>query len=217
MPERHSTGSSGSSSSSSSSGGSSSHSSSSSYHYFGDNEPSTPEQQALGWAILIVILVILGIIFITNQVKEANARRANADATATTKAITIKDLAEMHAALDSRIPTWKKVNDLQVHRVSASDAGFAADSNTKEVDYGYCEPGKFYVYILENSRPERTYADTEGYAYTPDNTARSCHPEGWSIVSSDWAAEGWSFVTISTSFATFSARTPSPTATTSKQ
>src|SRR5262245_20097250 len=159
MPERHSTGSSG-SSSSSSSGGSSWHSSSSSYHNYGNNGPSTPEQQALGWAVLIIILVILGIIFIANQVKEANARRAAVDATATTKAITIKDLAEMHAALDSRIPSWKEVNDREVHRASASDAGFAADSNTKELDYGYCESGKFYAYVLENSRPERTYADT---------------------------------------------------------
>ncbi len=218
MPERHSSGSSGSSSSSSSSGSSSwSSSSSSSYYRHHDDGPSSPEEQAAGWIILIIILAVVGVLWVVNQINQANERRANAEATQTTQAITIKDMAEMHAALDERIPRWKQVGDLDMHRVSWSDAGFSAGSNTKEVDYGYCEPGKFYVYVLENSRPERTFADTEGYAYTPGSDARRCHPAGWYIVDSDWAAMDWSFVTISTSSATFAARTPSPAATVSKQ
>ncbi len=219
MPQRHSTGSSGSSSSSSrsSSSGRSSWRSSSSYHDYGDHEPSTPEEQALGWAILIVLLLVVGGIWIANQIKEGNERRADADATKTTQAITVQDLEEMHAALDSRLPVWQQVTDRQVHRASAEEAGFGPGSNTKEVDYGYCESGKFYVYVLEISRPERTYADTEGYAYTPGSNPRACHPSGWQIVSSDSAAKDWSFVTISTSQATYAARTPSPVQTESKQ
>src|SRR5438046_9413770 len=99
MPERHSTGSS--SSGSSSSHSSSSGSSSSSWHRHSSDGPSSPDQQAISCAILIILLVVAGVAFVANQVREFNTRRDNANATATTQAIIVRDLAEMHGALDA--------------------------------------------------------------------------------------------------------------------
>jgi len=154
-------------------------------------------------SILVMVVVATGL---GNMFSRANQDRDDADATATTQAITVKDLAQMHAALDPRIPDWLKVTDLEVHHISASDAGFAANTNTKEVVYGYCAVGKFYVYVLEISRPGGFIADTEGYAYTPNSVAAACHPPNWRIVDEDIVESGWSFVTISTSQATNIAR-----------
>ncbi len=220
MPQRHDSGSS--SGSSSSSGGSSWHSSSSSsswssssHRYDNNGEPPSPEQQVLGWIVLGVMALILAGMWISDQVKKSNQRDEDRKATQTIIAVTQKDLEEMHQALDSRLPGWTAVKDQAVHRVSGSEAGFAADSNTKEVDYGYCQPDKFYVYVVEESRPGGiTLADSEGYAYTPDSYPGGCHPDGWRIVKDDNVGSGWHFVTIYTYSATSAARgtvTPYPT------
>lgn len=212
MPERHAGGSSsGSSSSGSSSSGSSYHSSSSSssssYRRYYNDGPSSPEEQTWGWIMIGIALVVLAVLWIGNQINTANQRRSDENATATTQAITVKDLAQMHAALDQRIPDWRKVTDLDVHHISASDAGFGPADNTKEVVYGYCKTGEFYVYILESSHPEASFADTEGYAHTPDsNSARDCHPPNWTVVSEDYAESHWYFVTLYTYSATSAAR-----------
>lgn len=147
------------------------------------------------------------VVYIGSAISQTNQENANANATATTQAITSKDLAQMHAALDIRILTWRTVTDLNVHHISASDAGFGAGDNTKEVVYGYCTKTEFYVYVLESSKPDGIIADTEGYVYRPDSySARGCHPLNWIIIDEDRAADDWSFVTISTDAATTTAQ-----------
>ncbi len=170
----------------------------------------------LSWIILGVMVLVVAVIWISNQVNQANQRDRDAKATQTIAAVTQKDLEEMNHALGSRIPEWKMVTDQAVHRVSGSDAGFAADSNTKEVDYGYCKTGTFYVYILEETRPGGGFADTEGYAYVQGDDPRSCHPVDWYVVKQDYAASNWYFVTLMTYSATSAAQrtlTPHPTET----
>ena len=150
--------------------------------------------------------VIVAVIWIGGQIGKANDKRNNANATATTLAIRAKDLAEMHTALDNRIVVWKQVTDRAVHHVSASEAGLD-DGNTKEVLYGYCDTAKFYVYVLELSSPGGGYfADTEGYAFTPDSYPQGCHPNGFYIASDEGVGGGWHFVTIRTRDATFAAQ-----------
>ncbi len=169
----------------------------------------------LSWIALGVMVLIAVVIWISDQVNKANQRDRDVKATQTIVAVTQKDLEEMHHALDSRIPEWQTVKDQVVHRISGSDAGFAEDSNTKEVDYGYCQAGKFYVYVLEESQPGGiTLADTEGYGYTPGSYPASCLPDGWRIVKDDRVGGDWHFVTIYTYSATYAARqtlTPHPT------
>jgi hypothetical protein len=158
----------------------------------------------LGLIMLGILLVVLAVFWIGDQVKKANERRDNANATATTAAITAKDLAELHAALGDRIVEWKKLSDGAVHHVSAPDAGLD-DGNTKEVLYGYCKADQFYVYVLEVSQPGGYLADTEGYAYTPDSYPNACHPEDFYIASDDNVGGGWHFVTMRTHNATYRA------------
>ncbi len=143
MPERHSTGESSGSSSSGPSGGSSFRSSStssgSSWRDYGNRQPLAPEDRVWGFVILAIIIgCYLGIQVIQSVQKSQQVAR-NADATATTQAITIADLKQMHQALDERIGIWKRdTKDTDVHRVEAGAAGFGPGTNTKEVDYGYC-------------------------------------------------------------------------------
>lgn len=210
MPERHSSGSSG---SSSSSGGSSYRSSSSSsgwssrrtYNSYGngDDEPDSPGQQMFGFIILGIVVVILVVSYVGKSTSRSNNQRRDLNATRTVEEITRRDIATMTAALNERIPEWKKVTDRNVYRISAHDAGFSDDFNTKEVDYGYCANGRFYVYVLNITRPGGiTLADTEGYGYTPGGSPLNCVPEGWEITTVDWAGGDWSFVTIRTTQAT---------------
>ncbi|HVO44337.1 MAG TPA: hypothetical protein VMT34_17045 [Aggregatilineales bacterium] len=121
----------------------------------------------------------------------------------------------MEGHLHARIAKWKEaVHVLQVHRLPGSDAGFRADENTKEVDYGYCQTNRFYVFVLENSRPGDWLTDTEGYVHVDDGYPLTCHPDGWTIRTYDAAGGGGYFVTIDTSQATFAAaNSPSPTPT----
>ncbi|MEP7287407.1 MAG: hypothetical protein ABI947_16745 [Chloroflexota bacterium] len=221
MPERHSSGDSSpsSSSSSSSSSGKSSwssssyHSSNSSSGWSSGGNSSNETPASVYWTVLIIAVVILMIWgggSLIENAKKNNEKIAkdqqNRAATMTTQAITIADLKEMHTALDKHIPLWKETSDRTVHRVVAEAADFKADSNTKEVDYGYCSETDFYVYVLESSRPGGFVADTEGYAYTPTNNPRSCLPDSWQIVEQDSVGDGWYFVTIRTSTATYAAR-----------
>ncbi len=160
------------------------------------------------------MVLIVAVIWISDQVNKANQRDQDMKATQTIIAVTKKDIEEIYQAIGSRIPGWGTVKDQTVHRISGSDAGFTADSNTKEVDYGYCLNNIFYVYVLEETRPGGiTLADTEGYAYTTQTSPTVCHPDNWSIVKYDDAGGGWYFVTISTYSATYAAQqtlTPHP-------
>jgi len=230
MPERHSDSDYSSSSSSSSSG--SSWSSSSSSHDSWDSSSSSGgksifDYTAEDWIKTFIVFGIIGGIWlfttIGNSVRDANNKNATATSragrTATTRAITISDLAIMHAALDSKIVEWRKVADHDVHHVSAAEAGFKPDFNTKEVVYGYCARDTFYVYVLNESRPGGFGADTEGYAYTPGGHPANCAPANWRIVNRDDVGGDWWFVTINTYQATAIIRmtqypqTPTPTAT----
>ncbi len=222
MPDRHSDDDF-SSSSSSSSGSSWSSSSSSSSHdsWRSSSDWSSNRSSKSIWdyttedwiKALIPLVILVGVwLFITigNGIKSANDKSATATSraarTATTRAITVSDLAVMHAALDERILEWRKVADRAAHHVSAEEAGFKPDFNTKEVVYGYCARDTFYVYVLNVSRPGGFSADTEGYAYTPGGTPNDCAPDDWRIVSRDNVGGDWSFVTIDTYQATTVAR-----------
>ncbi|MCC7449233.1 MAG: hypothetical protein IT324_17570 [Anaerolineae bacterium] len=222
MPERHSddnySSSSSSSYGSSNSSSGSSWSSRSSSH---DNWDSSSDGSSSGgksifdytaedWIKTFIVFGLIGGIWlfatIGNSVRDANNKNATATSraarTATTHAITISDLAIMHAALDAKIVEWRKVADRDVHHVSAAEAGFKPDFNTKEVVYGYCARDTFYVYVLNESRPGGFGADTEGYAYTPGSTPNNCVPDNWRIVKRDNAEGDWWFVTIRTYQAT---------------
>jgi hypothetical protein len=210
MPERTSSGSSGGGfssggssyrSSSSSSGGSSQHS----YYndYDNDGEPPSEEQQILGWIMLGIIVVILIVVYVGKSTSRSSGQRPDFNATRTVEEITRRDLATMTAALKDRIPEWQKVTDRVAHRISAHDAGFSDDFNTKEVDYGYCASGKFYVFVLNLTRPGGvTLADSEGYSYVPGGSPVNCLPEGWELTRVEWTNGDWSFVTIRTIRAT---------------
>jgi hypothetical protein len=153
--------------------------------------------------MLGIIVVILIVSYVGKQTTRSNSQRQNVYATQTVEEITRRDLATMTAALKDRIPEWKKVTDRSMHRVSAQDAGFSDDFNTKEVDYGYCANGKFYVFVLNLTRPGGvTLADSEGYSYIPGGSPVNCLPDGWEITRVEWTNGEWSFVTIRTIRAT---------------
>lgn len=118
----------------------------------------------------------------------------------------VADLSVMHNALDKRIAVWDKQTDVATHTVNASEAGLPADFNTKAVVYGRCTPSQFFVFVLNETRPEDTTADTEGYEYLPGGSPAACAPTGWHVMSVENAAPDWYFVTIDTT-------TASPTAT----
>jgi hypothetical protein len=210
MPGRTSSGSSGGSSSggssyrsSSSSSGWSSRRSYSSYDNDGDNEPASPEQQMFGLIMLGIVVAIVIVSYVGKYTSRSNSQRDNLNATRTVEEITRRDLATMTAALKDRIPEWQKVTDRVAHRISAQDAGFSDDFNTKEVDYGYCASGKFYVFVLNLTRPGGvTLADSEGYSYVPGGSPVNCLPEGWELTRVEWTNGDWSFVTIRTIRAT---------------
>jgi hypothetical protein len=157
----------------------------------------------LGWIMLGIIVVVLIVTQVSKSTSRSNSQRQNYDATRTVEEITRRDIATMTAALKDRIPEWQKMTDRSMHRVSAHDAGFDEDFNTKEVDYGYCTNGKFYVFVLNLTRPGGvTLADTEGYSFIPGGSPVTCLPEGWEITRVEWTNGDWSFVTIRTIRAT---------------
>ncbi len=189
MPERSwGGGSSGSSSSSSSSSShSSSSSSSSSYHhdnYYNNNDGDGSSDSTWGWVWLGIIAVfVIGWILISAGQK-ISEKNNNANATATTHAITLSDLAMMHAAIDAKLPRWRELAGITPTHVSAEAAGFASDTNTGEVVYGYCDASKqtFYLYVLNEAPPQGVFfADTEGYAYINGSNPTLCHPTEWNM------------------------------------
>jgi hypothetical protein len=160
---------------------------------------------------VVVIIVIFGAVLLFPSLSSNNS--SNNSNSSDVQATTAADLAQMRAALNPRFADWQKQNDGLVHHMPASDAGFKASDNTKEVVYGYCTGGTFYAYVLESSKPENAGADTEGYAYTPGSSVTACIPAGWSVVSSDTADKDWAFVTLNTLNATNTAPTVAPATT----
>jgi hypothetical protein len=150
---------------------------------------------------IVVVILIVG--YVGKATSRSNSQRQDINATRTVEEITRRDIATMTAALTNRIPEWQKVTDRSAHRVTAQDAGFSDDFNTKEVDYGYCANGKFYVFVLNLTRPGGvTLADTEGYSFIPGGSPVNCLPEGWELTRVEWTNGDWSFVTIRTIRAT---------------
>jgi hypothetical protein len=107
---------------------------------------------------------------------------------------TAKDLTELHAAFDSRIPDWQnQLSSNQEKSIPPADAGLTQDNNTKAVIYGKCGSG-FYVYVVENTRPDNVPADGEGYAYTTASSPGACHPAEYTVYQSEDVGGGWYFV-----------------------
>jgi hypothetical protein len=155
------------------------------------------------WSIIWigVLLVLFVAPMILDNMKEASDERDNVNATATTRAITLADLAQIHTAIDPRLADWKRDAKFDAPEwLNASDAGFPAGSNTRGVMYGYCdEQETFYVYVLNISKPNHWSADSEGYAYTPNTSPSRCFPTGWKIVDYVSAEErGWYFMIADT-------------------
>ncbi|MBX3082603.1 MAG: hypothetical protein KF716_13280 [Anaerolineae bacterium] len=199
--------SSGSSSSSSSSNSSSSWSSSSSWRRNsygggddggGSGQPMDPMWVAIWIGIMVLIFITPPIL---DALKKSGEERDNANATATTHAITQADLAMIHTAIDPRLADWKRDAKIgQAEWLNASDAGFPSGSNTRGVMYGYCDKNEtFYVYVLNISQPAVWSADAEGYAYVPNTSPPYCFPAGWKIIDYVSAEEsGWYFMIAST-------------------
>jgi hypothetical protein len=121
---------------------------------------------------------------LSNAAKQANEDRQHADATATTHSVTLSDLAMMHRAIDGKLSLWRELAGTTATHVNAESLGFAQNSNTAEIVYGYCDANKdhFYVYVLNEKPPRSSFiADTEGYAYIKDWDPNSCHPAEWQI------------------------------------
>jgi hypothetical protein len=208
----------GSSSSSSSRSSSRSSSSSSSgrsswrrpYNGSDDGEPADPMWGYISLGILGVIVLFWIIGSVSQNINEKNE---SANATATTHAVTLADLTMMHGALDSQLPRWRELGSTTPTHVGAEAAGFADNTNTREVVYGYCDDAKtqFYVYVLNESRPKFTYSsDTEGYAYLTNQNPASCHPPEWTINDYVRVEEeaGWYFAIMRTKLAPYATSLP---------
>ncbi len=98
-------------------------------------------------------------------------------------------------AIAARLPEWKKVSDQVVHRVLPPDTGL--NMNEAEIDYGYCSPGHFYVYVWLDSQVFNLKASTwtvmGGYAYVENSTPGDCRPvdllePGFHQVQGNWFA-----------------------------
>jgi hypothetical protein len=109
---------------------------------------------------------------------------------------TARDLTELHAAFDNRIPDWQDELRNNEHRsVPPADAGLTRDNNTKEVLYGKCGSA-FYVYVVLVTRPDVPNADGEGYAYTTAASPGSCHPPQWTVNEAQDVGDNWYFVLL---------------------
>jgi hypothetical protein len=108
------------------------------------------------------------------------------------------DLKEIHTALDTKIPNWQQAATVRMVRLSASDAGFNANTDMREVDYGLCRTKNgdhFYLYVMHlvttSETPDASWF-AEAYIYLPDVTkVADCVPEGWTvlgdkIIEGDW-------------------------------
>jgi hypothetical protein len=120
---------------------------------------------------------------------------------------TAADIAIMEKGILPRLTEWRSQNDDKVHHVHHESAGLPANFNTKEVVYGYCAPGQFYVYVL-NLDPGiglTGTADSSGYAYLTNSTPYRCAPQGWRITGSESAGASWYYVNIDSKAATATA------------
>jgi hypothetical protein len=109
---------------------------------------------------------------------------------------TAKDLTELHAAFDSRIPQWEsQLGGNQNLSIPPADAGMTQDNNTREVLFGKCD-SDFYLYVVENTKPDTGPADGEGYVYSTASSPGTCHPPQWSVYDSEDVGGNWYFVTL---------------------
>lgn len=200
-------GSSGGSHSSSSSSHSSYHSSYRSPYSSGGNGSTNP----WSWLITLGVLgVVVFIVLLSRGSTSSNTGSNNASIQATTAA----DIAIMNKALSNRLSAWQATTDNIVHHIAYQDAGLPANFNTKEVVYGHCTSGQFYLFVLNQDAGTGLSgsADSSGYAYTPASNPSACAPTGWTMTSSENDSGGWYYVNINTKAATAIANlTPSPT------
>lgn len=105
------------------------------------------------------------------------------------------DLAELHGALDTRIPDWQNsIARNEEKHVSADDAGMGDDNNIKDVVYGKCG-NAFYVFVVDKDVPENAGSATaSGYAYTTATSPATCHPSEYTVTDTENDGGGWSFV-----------------------
>ncbi len=109
---------------------------------------------------------------------------------------TARDLRELHAAFDSKIPQWERqLSTTEYHTISGPQAGLTQDNNTREVIYGKCGSA-LYVFVVHNTRPDTGPADGEGYAYTTATSPASCHPPTWAVYDTEDVGGNWYFVTL---------------------
>ncbi|MCC7447748.1 MAG: hypothetical protein IT324_10040 [Anaerolineae bacterium] len=109
---------------------------------------------------------------------------------------TARDLRELHAAFDSKIPQWERqLTTTEYHVISGPEAGLTQDNNTREVIYGKCGSA-LYVFVVLNTRPDTGPADGEGYAYTTAASPGSCRPPTWTVYDTEDVGGNWYFVTL---------------------
>ncbi|MEP7285843.1 MAG: hypothetical protein ABI947_08755 [Chloroflexota bacterium] len=131
-----------------------------------------------------------------NPVSNGNTGANLADESAAIQTQTARDLTELHAALDSRIPDWQsQLSNNEQKSIPPADAGLTQDNNTKEVLYGKCGTA-FYLYVVENTRPDTGPADGEGYVYTTASSPGACHPPQWTVYDSEDVGSNWYFTLL---------------------
>jgi len=109
---------------------------------------------------------------------------------------TARDLTELHAAFDSRIPEWQnQLTNNQAQSIPPADAGLTQDNNTKEVLYGKCGSA-FYVYVVLATKPDVINADGEGYIYTTASSPGACHPAQWTVYQSEDVGGNWYYALL---------------------
>lgn len=125
---------------------------------------------------------------------EPAEKTATAYAQATSAAEDIRVLALIRADFGDQLPEWQKVTDLVPHRLDAEVKNFMW------VDYGYCEPGKFYAMFWQRITDRITINNElhvyyAGYGYYKGTTPDACYPKTYAQVwprrQNDDLGDGW--------------------------
>ncbi len=116
---------------------------------------------------------------------------------AATSAVTLTaaaELTEIRAAVEQRLTTWKKVTDREPHWISPAEAGLRVGRRLKDIVYGYCDGGNFYVFVFQTLQTLQTGSIGRAYRYSAE--PGPCAPEKWTVVNMQDLGGGWSVVLV---------------------
>jgi hypothetical protein len=134
-------------------------------------------------------ILLLGMAWI--RIGEDTAKAAATSAVTLTAAA---ELNEIRAAVDKRLANWKQVTDREPHWISPAEVGLRSSPDLKEIVYGYCDGGNFYVFVFKTLQALQTGSIGRAYRYSAE--PGQCAPEYWSVVNIRDLGGGWSFALV---------------------